>query len=84
MRRGGIGILNGELEGAVLETSLLSEQGKLDLLSLQEIKTRITDGQSLSKFFDLSQLREFLSAALGINGESRDLLAALQSLRKKN
>jgi putative ATP-dependent endonuclease of the OLD family len=84
LRRGGIGILDGELEGAVLDSSLLSEQGKLDLWSLQEIKTRITDGQSLSKLFDLSQLREFLFAALGINDESRDLLAALQSLRKKD
>lgn len=83
LRRGGIGILNGELEGAVLDSSLLSEQGKLDLLSLQEIKTRITDGQSLSYFFDVSQLKDFLSAALGINEETQDLLAVLQSLRKK-
>ena len=82
-RLAGVGILNGQLEDLVSDKTLLSTDGKLDLASLHKIRTRVTDGQSLSTFFELSDIGEFLSAVLDMNEGDRDLLTALQSIRKK-
>ncbi|HRH36987.1 MAG TPA: AAA family ATPase [Flavobacteriales bacterium] len=66
LRKKGLCLLDGEIEGLSKDHTLLAPSQKFDLAKVYELRRRLASGERMENLFDLAPLKEFLEAVLPV------------------